>query len=416
MRIKELTNEEFKQFTSSFPISSIYQTPEYGFVMNGQDYNTLFVGLMDGDNILAASLILITKLNNFKYALAPRGFLMDYSDVDLVNIFTKEIKKFLKSRDVIAIKISPYLVKATYNSKNLVKQDNFNYEVLFNNLRNNGYFHMGYNNYFEALKPRFEAIIDINKPYYELFQSFKKETRTKIRSAINRGVSVYLGNNQHLEYLYLQTKDKYDRPFKYYEDFYSFCKNNNMIDFYYTKLDTSEYLKKTRFNYELCEKNLYLINQQITGTEQTKITKLLNKKMKLDVEFAKVKEELVLATSMIAKYPDGVITSSMLVSKHNDTVRIIIDGYDKRFKSFNSNHLIIWQLIQKYALEGYKKFDLGGVVSPNIPSNEYTGLLTFKRGFNPVIYEYAGDFELITHQAFYFLYKSTTNIKSIIRK
>ena len=34
MFIKELTNDEFKKFTKNYNISSIYQTVEYGLVMN----------------------------------------------------------------------------------------------------------------------------------------------------------------------------------------------------------------------------------------------------------------------------------------------------------------------------------------------------------------------------------------------
>ncbi len=37
-----------------------------------------------------------------------------------------------------------------------------------------GYIHMGYNTMFEAQKPRFEAIVSLNKPYTDLFKEIKK--------------------------------------------------------------------------------------------------------------------------------------------------------------------------------------------------------------------------------------------------
>ena len=51
MYIKELTTEEFNSFTDNFIYSSIYQTSEYGLVMNNQNYTPMFLGLIDNDKI-----------------------------------------------------------------------------------------------------------------------------------------------------------------------------------------------------------------------------------------------------------------------------------------------------------------------------------------------------------------------------
>ena len=93
MHIKLLTNAEFLEFSKLFKPGSIYQTPYYAFTMHEEGYSSMFVGLMDGNVLKAASLILVYKVNGFKYALAPRGFLIDYNDEELVTTFTKLIKK-----------------------------------------------------------------------------------------------------------------------------------------------------------------------------------------------------------------------------------------------------------------------------------------------------------------------------------
>ena len=110
MEIKELTNDEFNRFVSKYNLSSMYQTVEYGLVMNNQKAEPIFVGLInDICDIVAASLILIEKLGQFKYAYAPRGFLLDYTNNELLTEFTNEIKKFLHKKSVIAVKISPLI-------------------------------------------------------------------------------------------------------------------------------------------------------------------------------------------------------------------------------------------------------------------------------------------------------------------
>ena len=106
MYIRELTIEEFNLFTNSFIYSSIYQTSEYGQIMNTQNYNSIYLGLIDDNKIIAASLILIEKLNMFKYAYAPKGFLIDYNNEFIVEQFTKLIKEYLGKKNIIAVKIN----------------------------------------------------------------------------------------------------------------------------------------------------------------------------------------------------------------------------------------------------------------------------------------------------------------------
>ena len=43
MYIKELTNEEFNNFSNKFNIKSIYQTVEYALIMQDQKFTSLFV-------------------------------------------------------------------------------------------------------------------------------------------------------------------------------------------------------------------------------------------------------------------------------------------------------------------------------------------------------------------------------------
>ena len=62
MLLKELTNEEFRTFSKNFNLKSIYQTVEYAFVMNKQNFDCVLLGLCDdSNNIVAASLFLIDK-------------------------------------------------------------------------------------------------------------------------------------------------------------------------------------------------------------------------------------------------------------------------------------------------------------------------------------------------------------------
>lgn len=415
MYIKELSNAEFNKFTDTYKDFSIYQTSEYAFVMNEQKYDSLFLGLVEDNTILAATLILIEKNFGFKYAYAPRGFLIDYSNYELLKKFTDLLKKYLSKKNVIGIKINPRIIKSIYNPKSNQTIINSDYDNIFNNLRKLDYYHLGYNNFFESFKPRYEGIINISNPVNKLFYNVKKQFKTKIRKADKSGIRIYKGNESNLNYLYLQTKTKYPRGLKYFEDVYRFYSKRNMVDFYFAKLDTRQYLisvqKKYKLQTELCTK----INNEVFNNKENK-TNSINKKIREENKLAGIKNELVYATNLLKNNPNGIITASALIIKYRDEVFLFMDGYDPKFKRLNSKHLLIWKLIEKYSSLGYTKFNLGGMSNIKEKHKKYTGLNEFKLSFNSECIEYLGDLELITNKTLYMLYRNASPIRNIIKK
>ena len=220
MYLKELTNNEFNLFTGTYPYFSIYQTSEYGFLMNTQNYTTVFLGMVDEfDKIHAASLILIEKNSMFKYAYAPKGFLIDYNNKELVEEFTNLIKEYLNKKKIMAIKINPMIIKSSYDYRTNTTHVNPEFESQLEFLKSLDYYHLGFNNLFEAFKPRYDAIIDLNKPITTLFGNMNKNFKNKVKGADKNGIRIIKGNDKEIDYLYDEVKNKYPRDKKYFEDF-----------------------------------------------------------------------------------------------------------------------------------------------------------------------------------------------------
>ncbi|MCI9433930.1 MAG: aminoacyltransferase [Bacilli bacterium] len=415
MIIKQLTNEEFTEFANNYEQKSIYQTKEYAFIMNKQNFESIFLGLIDNNQVIAASIFLIEKLDGFKYAYAPRGFLLDYSNTNILKEFTNGIKSFLGKLNVIAVKINPLIIKNIYNSNKEIIYTNPNFDNIFSSLKKLGYYHLGYNNGFESLKPRYEAIIDLNKPYYEIFANIKKEYRTKIRSADRNGITIYKGNQSSLKYLYLETQNKYPRDLRYYEDCYFFFNKSNKIDFYYAKLDVNHFLKNLQLKYQLKVQESEKFNHDVIMTKNYNSKRSIAKKISLENQASEYRANLINATNIMSNNPNGVVVASILTIKYDDTIYMMMDGHDPKYKRFNSKHLLIWKLIEKYAKEGYKKFNIGGL--PNIlVDDNLKGLTQFKLNFGAYINEYIGDLELITNNSLYFIYRNARPLGRILRR
>lgn len=414
MYLKQLTNEEFNKFADKFQDKSPYQSVPYTISMNNQNYESFLVGLMDGDHIMAASSILIRTEEKYKYAYAPRGFLIDYTNFELLEIFTKEIKKFLNKNGVIAIKVNPMVYKNIYNYKYEVDSTNYDYNAIFHKLKSLGYHHLGYNNFFEALKPRFEAVLDLNLETVDLFKNIKKEFRTKIRGAERNGIIIYKGRLEDLEHLYNQKKDTYPRNLKYFQDIYT--NFGSSAEFYYAKVNTSTYLNRTQQTFLEVEKNNAKLANDILKAAGKGNAKLLNRKLYSDRQVEKYRNQLIKSTGLLRDLPDGIILATALVIKHGKTAYLFMDSFDKDYRNFNAKHLLIWKLIEKYSSEGLDKFNLGGISNGLDKKHKYTGLNEFKLNFGPRVVEYIGDYELITNKASYILYHNAAPLKTIIKK
>jgi peptidoglycan pentaglycine glycine transferase (the first glycine) len=415
MKITELTNDEFQLFIDTYPLSSIYQTVEYALLMNTEGFDSILLGLKEENKILAASVFLIEKGTKYKIAYAPRGFLLDYTNESLLKTFTKLTKQYLDKRGIMSIRLSPLFVKNTYDMKKGEFFKNDTYDLVFKNLRKLRYKHLGYNSYFEAMKPRFVAKINLDRPYYEIFQNIKKEYRTKIRSAAKRGIKIHVGTEKELDYLYMHTQNKYPRDLAYFKNAYKYFSRKKKVEFFYAKLDTVSHLRYMQEEYQKANATyLTLLNKINVDREHRE--KWIGEKIKQDKILEAKKHELIQASELLQNHPEGIITASILVVKERTEVTVLMDGYNPKYKTFHAKHLLIWKLCEKYANEGYKTFNLGGIAQVTLKENKYAGLNQFKLNFDAQAIEYIGDLELIVNHPLYLLKKTIPPIPDILKK
>lgn len=386
MRIRELNIDDFNKFQISHPLSNYYQTVNYGVLKVENNFDYDLIGLVDdNNNILASSLILFKPIGiKCLYGYAPRGFLIDYNNDYLVNTFTNLLKKYYYERGVIFIKVNPNIKIGKLDNKyNTIYNGN---EHIINLLTNNDYRKLKDNLYFESQLPRFNAIIDLKN-----FDSntLDKNTKNKIKKGLRKGLTLKKYSKEYLPEFYKLVKNKKDNNEFYYKDYYTAFEKNDSIDLllvsinYYEFLQNSEYM----YNKEL-ERNTKL-NSKLTykNTERA-----INAKMNSDKTLLSYKNDIVEATQGMNQ--EDVFIAGALVIRHNDTASIVMSGYDNNYKRFAANYFLHYSLINYYK-DNYKYLDLNGVVGDFTNNNPYSGLNRFKLGFNPDIYEYIGEYDLI---------------------
>ena len=394
MQIKEISIEEFEDFVDKNPLGNHYQSFQYALLMaeNGYDYE--LIGYVDNYNhIQAASLILFKKINHiFKYGYAPKGFIVDYFNTNLLKDFTDALINYYYKKRVVFIKINPEIAICEVNPKTKEKAYNWNIEIK-NTLIDLGYVKLKDNLYFESMIPKYNGIVKLKDFSIE---KVDKNTRNKIHRAINKGLKIEIADRSGIDILFNFIKRKRNKDAFYYKDYYNVFSKSNNIDLFLVSIDTNDYLVKAK---EAYEKELERNSQFNKKLEKKQTEKELNIKMNSDRKLLSYKNDVLEATHYNnTNYK--IYIAGALVVKYKNRINIVMSGFDKNFKRFNPNYFMHYKI-----LEYYKKYydfaDLNGMTGDFTKNNPYQGLNEFKLGFKPKIYEFIGEFDLVVNHNIY---------------
>lgn len=409
MSIRELTIDEFNAFVRNSPLGTHYQTFNYALLMGENGYEYELVGMFNEYNQLkAASLILFKNLKmHYKYGYAPKGFILDYFNQEIVSEFATLLKSYYKKKKVVFIKINPEIAISEIDKETGLKTYNWNYNIL-EIMEKAGFKKLKDNLYFESILPRFSAVVSLKN--YSM-NSVSKNTRNKIRRAHHKGLHIELAEKSGIDILQKFIKNKRTINEYYYKDYYNVFKKDDMIDLFLVSIDSEEFLMNSR---ELYEKELEINNRLVSLLNRENNKRNLNKKMDSDRKILNYKQDVKFATELNTK-KDKVYIAGALVIKYQNRVQILMSGYDKKYKRFEANYYLHDEIL-KYYQKNYDYAELNGLTGDFSKENPYLGLNEFKIGFNPRIYEYIGEFDLPLNEKKYMKMRSNGELAKIFNK
>ena len=405
MYIEKITSEEFQRYTYNHVLTSYNQTLQYAKYKELDGYTYDLIGLKDEyNNILAASLILFKKVDNkYTYGYAPRGFLIDYKDINLLKTFNKLLLNYYKKYKVIFIKINPYIYISKYDKEKNRYIYNDNSQLLLN-LKEAKFQELKRNKNFEAKLPAFTPIINLKDfRYYNL----DKNVRNKIRKSYRRGLSIEKIDYYKLETIYPFFKNKTKKSLGHYQNVYKALFLSNMIDVFQVNVNFEEFLINTKEQYQ----SVYEKNQEIVDKiAYSNNSKLLSRKLQSDNELRALEDDIVIATKGLSKNKIKTIAGAIVI-KYKDKVTIYVSGYNYRYKKLNAKDFLYYKLIEYYK-QNYNLMDLNGFSGDtNNINNQYKGLNDFILGFNPTIVETIGEYDLVLDEKNYKKFISLYKIK-----
>jgi len=394
MKLKKLSVFEFDEFAQEHPLGNYHQSSSYAVFASEQGFDYDLLGLIDENNVIhAAALILTKKINMFyRYGYSPKGFLIDYYNTQIFQEFIKLIKKYYYKRNFAFIKINPEISIGNLNSQTQTITYNKN-KSIDQILRQNNFRKMEGQHHFETKLPQYNAILILKKTN---FHTLAKNTRNKINKSIRMGMTFEKATLDQMPIIFEFIKRKKDYKINHYYDYYNAFNKRKEIDLFLVKINFEEALINLRDTYEKeSNHNSKLVEKVMENPNEIN----LNKKLYSDNMLTKLKENISLATQNLAENKEKYIASAITI-KYKNRVYILITGYDKKYKAFCPNYFLHWKLIEYYQKD-YDFLDLNGITGDFNNENPYKGLDKFKESFNPLNFEYIGEYDFIINEGLY---------------
>ena len=283
MKLERISEDEFEEYAKKNSEITFYQTKYWANLKKKNNWRPHYVGLKKENQILAASLILSKEVPFIKKNMfyAPRGFLIDYKDKDLLKEFTAQIKDYAKKENAIFIKIDPYVeYKERDNNGEIVEGGNDN-SITVENLKELGYKHFGFNLMQDTLQPRWMHVIETeNKSLEEVEKDMESKTRQILRKNERSGIKTREITKEEIPIfkdIMQHTSDRrefIDRPLSYYENMWDALHDAGILKILIAEIDFVEFEKNTQ---EELEKNKQDLKSRIYKKEHN-ILKMNEKK------------------------------------------------------------------------------------------------------------------------------------------
>mgnify|MGYP004528612511 FL=1 len=395
MKIIELTETQFKNYSTMHSSRNYFQTVEYANTR--PSYQRLYLGFIsEGNNtLMGAVLILENNVGKFKTGIVNGGFLIDYDNDNLFKDFITNLKNYLKSKKYVYVEVSNRTTYKIFDKQGKVLYYDTNIIKILDELS-----FVKTNKFINR-----EVVIETEKTPNETYKMFNSNTKRNINLALQRAISIYKDENNNIDTLLNLTKDSNAEEIKTLLK--NFNTKNNTAEIYFAKIDPEQWVNNYRFLLKEEEKNNDRLNSILQDPKLKKSNSLITKKMQSDKLIIKYNQEIIKATNIYTKYPDGAIIGAVLIIKNNREVYFLYEGYNKDLQDFYSSHLIKWEIIKKYLTLGYKIINFGNIKNMNKTNGDYL----FKMGFGGKVYEYIGTYDLIVNKWLYGLIKLINKIK-----
>lgn len=419
--VSDIEKKKYETFVKKHQKSHFLQSYAWGqFSYVARKLIPHYVGMVDDKGkLVCATLLLEKKLPlGYSYFYAPRGFVIDFYDKELLKEFTEELKKYVKKEKAIFIKIDPDIIWKEYDYKDEeVKLDKDPKEA-FSNLKSLGYKHLGFTKNFETMQPRYSFRIDFNQDIDTIQSKFNTTTKQRIRKGytlnpdIRKGTIDDIEEFNHLMELTESRKDFLSHDLDYYKNLYKIYTKDNDIALYMGSINCDKIIKVYKDEKNDKEKELDKL-KQIENPSKSNKTKMNETEKRLD----KLNEYIDEYTRAKEEFGNVITLSSQFVIEYGNKAWVLYAGNHNILTDSFVNYATYFEHMKYCKDNGITMYDQFGTIGDLNEKNPRYGLHIFKKKFGGDYVEFMGEWDLILNKKMYLAFTKLVPLyRNTVRK
>ena len=423
LKLKNVSKEEFDTFVKNHPSKSHFlQSLSWGeFSKVKKGVTPYYLGLANDKDELVGATLLLQKLlpMNLCYFYAPRGFVIDFKNREIVREMTKKIVQFAKEKKAIFIKIDPDIIIKKYNYNDEEQEVDIDIDETFKLLKSCGFKHQGFTKNFETMQPRYTFRIDLNQSMDEIESHFSKTTKQRITKSQKLDTEVVIGTKEDLkDFYYLMTLTENRKDFiSYNEDYYETLyeifngNKNSKATLFLGKVHMDNTIKAL-------EKNLKSVNDQISLLPIDNLSKSAKAKLtELNKQKDNIKNDIKKYKEYKKEYGNDITLSAHMIIEYGDKAWVLYAGNHNILSETYVNYHTYYEHLKYCKEHNIKIYDQFGTIGDISKDNPRLGLHEFKKKFGGDYIEFIGEFDYVSNKLMYFVFTKLVPIyRSIIRK
>lgn len=426
MELVTLTKKEFKKFADKHSQITFHQTEEWANLKLTNGWKAHYVGLKDKNKIVAGALLLAKTLPIVKKKMfySPRGFLIDYNNYELLEEFTKGIKKYAKEQGAIFVKIDPYVEYVEHDNNGDVVEGGYDNKQAVENLIKLGYKHFGFNLMQDTLQPRWMHVIETeNRTLEDVMKDMESKTRQILRKNEKCGITTREITRDELPIfkdIMQHTSDRrefIDRPLSYYENMWDNLHDSGILRILIAEIDFNEYAKNTtdelNQNKTELEDRIYKKEKNLLKMNEKKYEQS-NKQNQEAIE--RLENQLKKINELKEKHGEKAILGGILFLVYGNEVLSLYGGSNAELMQFQSAYIVHFAGVKMAVEEKYKKYNFYGITGDFRKENPLYGLFLFKKSFGGHVAELIGEFDLIINKPMYLFYTYSFKVYKALKK
>ena len=391
MVLRELSKKEFDAYALNHALGSFQQTSSWGRFMDGDKFHAYYVGLFIKEKIVGVSLLLsYERKKNKRFFYAPRGFLIDYKNEELLKEFTEEVKKFIIEKHGVILKIDPYILVRDRDSEGNIIEGGVYNDFVKVNLTNVGFIKVK-----DKIQPKWLSRINLkDKNLEDVFNSFSPKARQIVRRNQRLGFKVRNLDFKDIDKfmkIIIDVSKKYNivSPTK---TFFQDLKQ---------AFDDDIKFKEVYFNKEEVISNIDKMILEVNKEKEIRINNYHNSKMTdeyfIDKELADEEEikRLENLKEYFSKCDDDVSMGIYMFMTTGNEIVALNGGIIDEYKSIDASYTLHYEMI-KYAIDnGYKYYNLYEIGDITDSNNKLANSYNYKKSFGGEVVELVGEYDLV---------------------